>query len=567
VRDGTTGGATHPIPHAARTLRAMGRPHPVVRLGRRRRLLAFLGSVLGTLLVPTFVAAHPLGNFTINTYAEVRIEPERVLLDVVVDQAEIPTYQARDKFDLDGDGSIADEEVETGRVEACRAAAGSLELTAGGQALELLNMEAGLSFPPGVSGLSTMRLTCAFEANLASPIGAAPTEIAYSDSSYPERVGWREIVVTGSGVTLATAGTEPLRETSVSDRLTSYPEDLLSKPLSDEEVVVEATLGGPMLPPFDVPGAEPVPGAVIEPSPGVPAPTAPSPVPLASGPAVAPGGVNGDELPTIFREADLTPVVVVLSLLTAAVLGAWHALTPGHGKTLMAAYLVGTRGTALHALGLGVSVSVSHTVGILVLAGIVVGLAGAVAPDSVVRWAPIVAAISIVLIGGWMLLNELRRRRVAAQATSDHAHTAPDHHHDGADHHDHDHDHVHAHGGVAHSHLPAHGSSITWRSLFLLGLAGGLIPSTSALLILLGSLAAGRPLFGFVLVVTFGLGMAVVMGGIGFVLVAARDRVERIELGEGLARVREIVPLIASVIVLSFGLFLTAQALGGVPTL
>jgi nickel/cobalt transporter (NicO) family protein len=115
--------------------------------------------------------------------------------------------------------------------------------------------------------------------------------------------------------------------------------------------------------------------------------------------------------------------------------------------------------------------------------------------------------------------------------------------------------------------VPAPGSSITWRSLFLLGLAGGLIPSTSALLILLGSIAAGRPLFGFVLVVAFGLGMALVMGGIGVVLVAARHRVDRVELGPSLARVRETVPLIASVVVLSFGVFLTAQALGGVPTL
>jgi nickel/cobalt transporter (NicO) family protein len=572
VRDGTSRMCAHPIPREARTLGAMGRSHLVVRVGRRRRHIAFLGAVLGTLLAPTFVAAHPLGNFTINTYADVRIEPERVLLDVVVDQAEVPTYTARADFDLDGDGEISDEEIETGRVDACRAGAGSFELTAGGQPLELVNMEAGLSFPPGVSGLSTMRLTCAFEARLAAPIGVAATEITYKDGSYPERVGWREIVVTGSGVTLATGGSEPLRRTSVSARLTSYPEDLLSKPLSDEEAVVEATIGGPTLPPFDVPDAEPVPGAMIEPSPGAPASTAPSPVPVASEPAVVPGGVDAAELPSIFREADLTPIVAVLSLLTAAGLGAWHALTPGHGKTLMAAYLVGTRGTALHALGLGLSVSVSHTVGILVLAGVVVGLAGAVAPDTVVRWAPIVAAISIVLIGGWMLLNELRRRRAAARAATGQAHAAPGHHHEspdheGADHHHHDRDHIHTHGAGAHSHVPAPGSSITWRSLFLLGLAGGLIPSTSALLILLGSLAAGRPLFGFVLVVAFGLGMAIVMGGLGFALVAARDRVERIELGEGLGRVRESVPLIASVVVLSFGLYLTAQALGGGPTL
>ncbi len=89
--------------------------------------------------------------------------------------------------------------------------------------------------------------------------------------------------------------------------------------------------------------------------------------------AAVPGGVGGGELPSIFREADLTPFVILLSILTAATLGAGHALTPGHGKTLMAAYLVGTRGTPVHALGLGASVSLSHTVGILVLAAVIVG--------------------------------------------------------------------------------------------------------------------------------------------------------------------------------------------------
>ena len=549
----------------------MGRPRHVVRPGRRRRLVAFLGAVLGALLVPALASAHPLGNFTINHYAEVRIEPDRVLLDVVVDRAEIPTYQARDGFDLDADGSISDEEIETGRVDACRTAAGSLELTAGGQPLQLVSIEAGLSFPPGVSGLSTMRVSCAFEAQLASAIGAAPTRITYSDASFPERVGWHEIVVTGSGVTLASDGKD-LRQATVSKRLTLYPADLLTTPLDDEEVVVEATLGGPTLPAFDVPDAQPVPGAVIEPSPG--APTSPAPIasPAAPTAAAVPGGVTGAELPSIFGEANLTPIVLLLALLTAAGLGAGHALTPGHGKTLMAAYLVGTRGTRLHALGLGLSVSVSHTAGILVLAAVVVGLAGAVAPDTVVRWAPIVAAISIVLIGGWMLLNELRRRRAAAHApdhahASDHHHADAEHHHADAAHRDDGPGHVHSHGGVAHSHRPAPGSLITWRSLFVLGLAGGLIHSTSALLILLGSIAAGRPLFGFVLVVAFGLGMAVVMGGIGFALVAASDRVDRLEVGESLARVREAVPLIASVVVLSFGLYLTAQALGGVPRL
>ncbi len=229
-------------------------------------------------------------------------------------------------------------------------------------------------------------------------------------------------------------------------------------------------------------------------------------------------------MPEIFR-ADLTPLVILLSFVTAAALGAGHALTPGHGKTLMAAYLVGTRGTARHALALGLSVSLSHTVGILVLAALVVGAADVLPPDVVVRWAPVVAAVSIVTIGAWMLIGEVRRRRMAVDrgnaGTPEHDHA---HDHDDA----HDHAHApeatgeHSHGGVRHSHLPPAGSAITWRGLFVLGLAGGLIPSTSALLILLGSIAAGRAGFGFVLVVAFGLGMAAVMAGVGLAIVLAR---------------------------------------------
>jgi ABC-type nickel/cobalt efflux system permease component RcnA len=536
-------------------------------------------------MLPSLVAAHPLGNFTINHYAEVRVEPDKVQLDVVIDEAEIPAFQARRDLDTDGDGSVSDTELEAGRSAGCSTVAQSIDLTAGGKPLTLATLEAGLAFPPGVGGLSTLRRVCAFEAPLATAISGSAVEIGYSDRSFPERIGWREIVAHGSNVSLAAVkGT--IRDATLSQRLTSYPTELIATPLSDTQLVVGATLGGPILPPFDVPDAQPVPGAPSLSSPLPPTSPVPSAV-TASAPAASalpaggavPGGVGGAELPSIFRQADLTPLVVLLSLVTAAALGAGHALTPGHGKTLMAAYLVGTRGTAMHALGLGLSVSVSHTAGILVLAGVVVGFSDVVAPDVVVRWAPIVAACSIAVIGGWMLLTEIRRRtRPAAPHEHEHGHDHTQEHprdhahpHEGAHARPHasadGHALEHSHGGVVHSHAPAPGSTITWRSLFLLGLAGGLIPSTSALLILLGSIAAGRPAFGFVLVVAFGLGMAAVMGGVGFALVAARDRMERVELGNGLVRLRETVPLLASVIVLSFGLFLTAQALGGTPTL
>jgi nickel/cobalt transporter (NicO) family protein len=534
----------------------------------RSRAIRVLAAALAAGLVmvlPMTVLAHPLGNFTINHYAEVRVDVDRVLLDVVIDQAEIPTFQARQDFDLDADGSLSDEEIADGALAACDTIAGSITLAADDHPLEPRLVEAGLSFPLGVGGLATMRQVCFFEAALVEPIDPGGLELAFAEGSFPERSGWREIVVRGSGVAISAIEGE-VRADGVSDRLRAYPEDQLASPLADTSVLVRATPGGPALPQLDIPDAEPVAAAAPPPGPSAaPSGAAPSAVPQPT-PAVVPGGIAASELPDIFRQTDLTPVVLILSLAAAAALGAGHALTPGHGKTLMAAYLVGTRGSARHAIGLGAAVSVSHTVGILVLATIIVAATDLIAPDVVVRWAPVVAALSILLIGGWMLLGEVSRRRAArdgrsSQPDRDHAHP-----------HAHDHGHVHpdAHGdehGHAHPHRPTTGSTITWRSLFVLGLAGGLIPSTSALLILLGSIAAGRAAFGLVLVVAFGLGMAAVMSGIGLILVTARDRFDRVQAGAGLGRIRDAVPLVASVVVLGFGVVLTAQALSAVRVL
>ncbi len=574
--------------------RHMRSPH------RSASALAAVIAAVGVLLLPALASAHPLGNFTINHYAGIRVEAVRIVLDVVIDQAEIPTFQARLGFDTDGDGEVSDAEADAGRSTACDALRPSLALTVAGAAQTLDLDEAGLFFPPGVGGLSTMRMVCEFQATLAVPIAAA-TPITFADTSFVDRLGWREIVVTGSGVTLS--GTDgKLRATTDSARLTRYPTNLLTQALADAAVSMTAAPGGPTLTPLEITDATPVAGVVVDPV-ATHAPSSPTSgagtvavvtgagsagagsagtAPAAAVAGSVPGGVSVGDLPSIFRSTDLSPIVLLVSILTAAALGAGHALTPGHGKTLMAAYLVGTRGTALHAAGLGLSVTLSHTLGILVLAALVVGAGGILPPDVVVRAAPMIAAVSIVLIGGWMLMGEGRRRwraRAAAQAVAAHGH-AHDHGeaHDHAEAHDHEphpHDHSHphptapgehSHGGVAHSHLPPAGTTISWRSLFVLGLAGGLIPSTSALLILLGSIAAGRPAFGFILVVAFGLGMALVMGGIGFALVLARGRLDRVDSTSRLWRVSGFVPLAAACLVFGLGLYLTVQAVAGTAT-
>jgi nickel/cobalt transporter (NicO) family protein len=517
--------------------------------------------------LPSNVAAHPLGNFTINHYAGLSIGPNGVDLDVVIDMAEIPAFQERQDMDGDGDGSVDDSEAATWANGACAVLRTSLDLRLDDVALAMIDVASSVAFPAGAGGLSTLRLECAYRAPFTAPI-AAPAELTFSDASYAERIGWREILASGSGTIVDTHG---LPRTSPSRRLTSYPADLLKTPLDLRSASIDvrpdpfapaATPSGP---------ATAAPGSAGGPASG----GSPAPDRVATGGGVAtggvvPGGVAG-ELPDVFRTADLTPIVILVSLLTAIGIGAGHALTPGHGKTLMAAYLVGSRGTAVHAVGLGLSVAVSHTLGIVVLAVIIVGAGSVLPPDVVYRVTPVVAGLSIVAIGGWMLVGEVRRRR-AARAARTPGGAPEDEHEHGPDHprhvhHEHDGAAGHSHGGVPHSHVPAAGSRLTWRGLFVLGLAGGLIPSTSALLILLGSIAAGRPAFGLLLVVAFGLGMAAVMTGVGLAMTFARTRLDRMPSRSSLGRVAAVAPLVASVAVLSFGIVLTWQAVAGSPVL
>jgi nickel/cobalt exporter len=507
-----------------------------MRAARRALMLA----ILAGFLLPAIVLAHPLGNFTINHYAGLRIEPDRVTLDVVIDQAEIPAFQARQALDANEDGEVSDAELEAGRVPSCDALTDNLHLAIDGSSMEPTLTAAGVELRPGVGGLSTLRLVCVFEAGLTAPVSSG-AHVAFADTSYAGRLGWREIVVEGSGLSVTPVEGE-LRDSSISDRLQAYPADRLDSALADERVVVAVTPGGAELPPVAVPDATPVEAE----------PDSPASVRDARPVAAVPGGVGG-EIPALFQTPDLTPFVLLLSLATAAALGAGHALTPGHGKSLMAAYLVGTRGTPVHAIGLGLSVSASHTLGILALAAVIIGAQGVLNPDLVVRTAPLLAAAGIVAIGAWMLVGEVRRRR-ASRAT--------DHDHD----HDHDRSQPHSHGGVPHSHLPATGTTVTWRSLVVLGLAGGLIPSTSALLILLGAIAGGRPAFGVVLVVAFGLGMAAVMTGIGIALILARGRIDGLATDSTLGRLRAWLPLAAACLVLGIGLYLTVQAVAGPTT-
>ena len=538
------------------------------------------GALLLALLLPAIAAAHPLGNFTINHYAGIRVEPDRVILDVVIDEAEIPTFQERQRIDADGDGVVSEGEVEQERRAACPVLATELRLTVGDNTVSIAAVAAGLTFPPGAGGLQTMRLVCTYTA--ARPASTAATTIAFADTSHAERIGWREITAQGNGVTL---GSDAPPATSISNRLTQYPTALLSQPLDMRSASFTVSPGGPTLAPLVVSDASNLPGAEGL-YPGIAA-TADPGVAGSSASGTVPGGV-GSDIAGLLETRDLTPLLLIGSLLVAMGLGAGHALTPGHGKTLMAAYLVGTRGTPIQAIALGLSVTVSHTLGIVALAAIVIAFRGVLPPETFNRVAPLASGVLVLGIGGWLLITQVRARRATAargHSAQDHAHEH-EHEHEPEPEHEHEHeedghnhpDHhatadavnapgMHSHGGVPHSHAPVAAGTLTWRNLFVLGLAGGIIPSTNALIILLATIATGRSAYGLVLVVAFGLGMALVLGGVGLALVVARDRIERLPSRSSLGRAAGYAPLVAGMVVFTLGMVLTFQAVRGASTL
>ena len=543
------------------------RSHPMNRPSLRMsvRVAAAFALALSTVaLVVPAASAHPLGNFTINHYSELRVATDAVLVDHVTDYAEIPTFSERRQMDTDGDGNVSAAEAAAFESARCASLATQLHLSAAGSTLPLETVQSGLSFPMG-QGSVTMRLVCVYRAALATGLAAAAT-FTFEDVSYAERQGWREIVVRGDGTTLENSDAPTM---GTSDRLTHYPSDLLSIPLGQSEATFGAVPGGPALEPFSVPDASPVGVPAAEPAIGDPPPAAvpaePAPAPAIS----APAGVTelGSDITALFQSPDLTPPIIALSLLVAVALGAFHAVSPGHGKTVMAAYLVGSRGNMRHAVGLGLTVTVSHTLGVLALGALSLSAAALIPPERLYPILSVVSGAIVVVIGSYLLVTRLRSMYVSRREAREHA-AAHEH---GLEH-EHGHHHSatasssdvarpagwHEHDGIGHTHLPPEG--IGRRGLFALGLSGGMVPSVSALLILIGSISIGRPAFGIVLTIAFGLGMAFVLVGVGLALVYARRFVERFPAATPL-RLSPRLPLVTAVIVLVAGLLIAGQGL------
>jgi nickel/cobalt exporter len=476
----------------------------------RRRLFALAVSA-AALTVPLAGAAgaHPLGNFTVNTYTGLRIQPDQVVVDFVVDMAEIPAVQARQAIDGDGEAYAS---------RACADAAGRINLAVDGRRAAFAVTTAGVTFPAGAAGLPTLRLTCALAAPTTEIRGDRDVEL--TSTAFTDRVGWREITAVGDRTTVLRSDVGPA---TISDRLTAYPDDLLSSPPDQRRATVRVRPGGP--PAAAVPGI--VAGARVAQPRGLDAATR--------------------SFTNLVARQELTFGFGVLALGLALVLGAIHAFAPGHGKTVMAAYLVGQRGSLRQAAVIGLTVTATHTAGVLLL-GIVLSASTSLAPESLYPWLGLASGLMLAGVGVGMLRRALGRSPQLVPAGHDQSHG---HSHDG-----------HTHDGYTHTHAPE--GPVEWRSLVPLGLAGGLVPSPSAVVVLLGAIALGRAWFGVALVIAYGMGMAVTLTGAGLALVRARTTIERRLSARGgtsgrLASLAGALPLLTATAIVAGGLLLAVR--------
>jgi ABC-type nickel/cobalt efflux system permease component RcnA len=403
-----------------------------------------------------------------------------------------------------------------------------MRLTIGGAQVPFTVRSSSARTTPGQAGLPVLRLQCALRAGTDALTG--PAEIRLVDTGAGNQVGWNEMTARGDGVTL-TRSDVPRWTTSA--RLTSYPEDLLSSPLDVRSARLQVRPGGAHVGP-DTADAD---GPAGEPR--------------------DPGRLTS-AFEGLVRHYDGGPLLTLLGIVGAVALGAAHALAPGHGKTIMAFYLSAQRTRGIRAAAtVGATVTVTHTAGVLAL-GLLVGAGTSVAPASAYPWLSVASGLLVVAVG-LALLRSARRGVPHSHGTGPGQHTHLPSNQHAHPHHDHD----HAHGEHTHHHL-REAPAPSARGLVAVGVAGGLVPSPSALLVLLAAVALGHPWFGIGLVLAFGAGMATTLAATGLVVMRLRHRVARRldRPGSRLAVLTRVAPLGTAGVVCLLGAALAIRGVG-----
>jgi ABC-type nickel/cobalt efflux system permease component RcnA len=441
------------------------------------RLRALLAALAAALVLPAVAEAHPLGNFSVNHQVRVAVSDGRVDVTYLLDQAEIPTFQERH---LAPAAVLARKRAEIVH---------GLELDAGARRVRLRAGAARIRFPRGQGGLPTTRVELALSARVAT-VGRT---LRLRDRTFAGRRGWRAIVAVPGRGTAVRASVPSADPTA---RLTRYPRDGLGDPADLREATFAVRAGA---------GTVTAPGARA---------------------AGATGGSDG----FAGLLGDGTAGLSLLLLAAAFGWGAVHALSPGHGKAMVAAYLVGTRGTPRHAVALGLTVTVTHTIGVFALGVVTLGLSAWIVPENLYPWLNLVAGLLVAVVGASVLRGRLRARR-------------------------------------AHHHHHHHPDRITWRGLAAMGVSAGLVPCPSALVVLLAAIAQHQVALGLVLILAFSAGLAATLTALGLAVVQSGRVLGRLPGSGSRPPLRAAVaalPTASALAIVAVGCVLTLRALSGI---
>ena len=463
-----------------------------------------------------------MGNFSVNHYASLRVEGGALLLRYRIDIAELPTVEEMRALDANHDGVISEAERESYLQRRSAQLLGGLQLQIDGKAIPLSPAARTLNTRPGAADLPTLLLTIDCRVPLdESNDSRHRWVIEYTDGNYPGRAGWKEVVA-APGVGWDLQETD-VPATDSSRGLEIYPADLTLAPpqsLSARLVVARSTTATPR---------------------------ELNPPPLTSSTATTPPPAAGPRTPQdrftqLIATKNISAGFLLIAVVVAFGLGGFHGLAPGHGKTVVAAYLVGSRGTAHHAMLLGAVVTLTHVAGVFMLGFVVLFLSRYIIPEQLYPWLGFASGMTIVLVGAQQFVYRRASYLAAINGTPP---PAGGHSHDPAA------------GGHSHQ-LP---ERLSLRSLIAMGISGGMVPCPSALIVLLGSIALGRVALGMVLIVAFSLGLASVLIAIGLMILYARRWVERFEWTKGRGLWMRRLPLFSSAAVALLGLVIAIQSL------
>lgn len=497
------------------------------------------------------LGAHPMGNFSVNHYARLDLDPRQgSTLTYVLDLAEIPTFELFQQWKLDDpNASQVQASAERHAPEWVRA----LVILQNGKPVTPRRVAVKSQMTDGAGGLPVLRIETRAE------LPVEPGRLEYRDPNFAGRAGWKEVIVRrGNGVAI----TRGAQAKDLSNALTAYPADPTLAPPQDLEASVTWTGPVPVL--ASVPTAVPV---AKEP---VPAPAVTRSQPAAK--PVAGMVVKGDYLSRLLKERHLTFGMILFGLAAAFGLGAMHALSPGHGKTIVAAYLVGSRGTLKHALFLGSMVTFTHTLSVFLLGIGVLFFQQYVVPERIIPVLGAISGLSIVVIGAYLLYQ--RTMQLSGHGHEHHHHYEPEPQMAAAvavagqpsflsrvDHSQADVPFMHTHTHDGHTHSHAMPDEITLKGLIALGASGGLVPCPSALVLMLSAIAVGQTALGLGLLVAFSSGLALVLMAIGGAVLYARHLLPERSATHPFFR---LVPVFSAVVVMILGVLMTFTSLGWV---